>query len=296
MIGFSAVIFMMRNRLNNAQVLSSTEINTQDAGSVEHSSRLYEPQFFDQAYTRGKQYIKDHGAHVIGGIIPHHLLAAPLIAAFFEGIENQEVKKVLLIGPNHYNAGAHTIVSSKATWKTIFGDLQPDVQNINLLESEGVVFIDEEVFDNEHSIYGISPFIKKSFPSATFIPIILKGSASRNDGDRLVEALEKILDSNTVVLASVDFSHYLSSVEADGYDAQSIETIMSFNLDGILNLDYQKNLDSPVSIYALVKLMQNIKAIPVLIQNSNSAKQTNQMLLESTTSYVTMYFTEDDRP
>src|ERR1035437_3890912 len=64
---------------------------------VKHSSHLFDPAFFSQAYDKGIQYKKITNEKILGGIIPHHLLAAPLIAGFFEGIGNQKINTVILL-------------------------------------------------------------------------------------------------------------------------------------------------------------------------------------------------------
>src|SRR3989338_6572016 len=67
---------------------------------IEHSSHLFDPAFFNQAYDKGQQYKEVVNGQIFGGIIPHHVLAAPLIAGFFEGMANQKVTTVILLSPN----------------------------------------------------------------------------------------------------------------------------------------------------------------------------------------------------
>jgi AmmeMemoRadiSam system protein B len=164
---------LFREKSRNDQILSYDTSLNNEVAVLEHSSRLFDSQFFDQAYEKGGQYKKDAEKKVLGGIIPHHLLAAPLIAAFFDGIENQKVDTVILLGPDHFNRGLHNISVSNAKWNTFYGYLLPDLAKIYDLEQDGAIFVDEEVFENEHSIFGITPFIKRAFPKARFVPIVL---------------------------------------------------------------------------------------------------------------------------
>ena len=62
---------------------------------IKHSSHLFDPAFFDQASAKGQQYKSTPNDRVLGGIIPHHLLAGPLIAGFFEGISDQEITTII---------------------------------------------------------------------------------------------------------------------------------------------------------------------------------------------------------
>lgn len=260
---------------------------------AEHSSNLFDPAFFDQAYSLGEQYKQVPNDRVFGGIIPHHLLASPLIAGFFEGIANQNITTIILLSPNHYGIGPYHITTSKGIWTTIFGDLKTDVSKVSQLENDKVAFVSEDLFDTEHGIYGITPFIKKAFPNAQIVPLVIKSSTSKQECDKLVQTLNNITDDHTLVLVSADFSHYLPSNEADQYDKKSISAIESFDIDKVFDLNNTKNVDSPESVYTLLKLMQLKKATnSIFLTNTNSAKLTDQLNLQSTTSYLTMYFTK----
>lgn len=262
---------------------------------VYHSSYLFEPAFFDQAYEYGRSYTKEADGRVYGGILPHHLLAAPLIAGFFQGIEGQPVNTVILLSPNHYNAGPYAISVSKGYWKTLYGTVEPDTKKLDTLDRDGAASVSEELFEYEHGIYGITPFIKRSFPNARIVSVALKSNTTRREADRLVASLENIVDEKTIIIASVDFSHYVSSDEADVYDRESMAAIESFDAQKIFNFDNTKNFDSPASLYTLVRLMERIGAKTTqLVVNTNSAKLTRQPDLPSTTSYVTLYFTKNN--
>ncbi len=152
-----------------------------------HSSHLFDSQLFTQAYKRGLNYKKLVSQKVVGGILPHHLLAAPIIAGFLDGISHQQVNTVILLSPNHYGIGPNSISTSKGTWTTLFGDLETDLVKVPKLEEAQVGFVSEGLFDTEHGIYGITPFIKKTFPDAKIVPIAIKGGTSKEDCDRLAQ-------------------------------------------------------------------------------------------------------------
>ena len=286
-IGVALIFQRINYKIPAASVSKSFSLSTR----IEHSSHLFDPAFFSQADDKGQQYKKTVNERVFGGIIPHHLLAAPLIAGFFEGIANQKITTVILLSPNHYGVGPYNITSSKGIWTTIFGDLETDVSKVSQLESDKAAFVSEDLFDTEHGIYGIAPFIKKTFPDSKIVPIAINSGTSKEECDKLVQELNNIVDDQLLVIVSTDFSHYLPSNQADVFDKESIDAIESFNADKVFSLDHQKNIDSPESVYTLLKLMQLKEATkPIRVENTNSAKLTNQPDLQSTTSYLTMYF------
>jgi AmmeMemoRadiSam system protein B len=259
--------------------------------SIIYANHLFDPAFFTQAYDKGQHYENVASEHISGGIIPHHLLAAPLIAGFFESIAKQKITTVILLSPNHYGIGKHSVSSSDGTWKTLFGNLETDQTKISQLRNDKAVTLSNDIFQTEHGIYSITPFIKKTFPQAKIVPIMIKGGTPKQECDMLISSLNKIIDDQTILLVSSDFSHYLPSNQADQYDKESISAIESFDTTKILNIDHEKNIDSPESIYTLLKVMQLRKATtPTVITNTNSAKLTGHPQEQSTTSYVTMSF------
>lgn len=256
-----------------------------DATLPRHSVGIRDLEFYKQAYDLSSKYTVSASEikNVSGGIVPHHMLAAPLVTGFFNGIAGQDVEKVILIGPNHFGIGIEPFATSGGVFNSVFGDTY----------AFAYVKINEKIFDHEHSISSIVPFITKTFPKAKVLPIVVRSNTTKEQAGTLVQKLLTLIDEKTLVLASVDFSHYQTSDNADKYDQESISTIKSFDLEKVLALDPVKNVDSPISVYVLMKLMEagNAKNIQV-IANTNSAKLLNNLDVKETTSYFTVYFSE----
>lgn len=253
-----------------------------------HYSYFAQKEFYDEAYQYAQEQLKPSADKVYGGIIPHHLIVKDKIAAFFEGIKDYEYDTVILIGPNHFDNGQSDILSSRSIWKTPYGNLRPDLillENLNLN-------IDEEPFFIEHSISSLVPFIKKSFPQAKFIPIILKVNANQEKVEQLAENIYNNTDhGRTLILASVDFSHYQPLSIADFHDLRSNAVISDFDFSRIYDLE----IDSPASIYTVLKYLDLIQA-----QDSELLFSTNSGILfnqpdEPTTSHNFFYFTNGSK-
>lgn len=285
---FLIILFIVVNK----KLLSSNS-KVEPKINISHSSQMNDLDFYAQSFGRGKKYLKVEKEKVYGGIVPHHLLADPLISAFFEGIKDQEIKRVVLISPNHSMMGENNIVSSKAKFTTVFGELSPDLENIKFLEQAKTVHISEENFEKEHGILVLTPFIKAVFPNSILIPITIKGGAGKQELDILATELNKITNENTIVIVSSDFSHDLTSSEAEIYDNESISAIENFDLEKVIHLHHTRNTDSPESIYVLLKIMQlkNVAKAKLLV-STNSSKIDLNAGFKVTTSYVTMYFTK----
>lgn len=243
--------------------------------------------FYETAYKFKKKKINFKNKNAIGGIIPHHLLAADLIAEFFSNLENFDYETIVLIGPNHFLAGDADIITSAYNWKTPYGTLEYDNKILNQLLKFNGVKIEENIFQNEHSINSEVAFIKKTFPNAKFLPIVVKPNVGKNKAEELAKYLFKIVDhKKTLILASVDFSHYKDSITAQKNDIISIDAIKNLSFNKIYDLD----IDSPASIYTLLKFSELSKANFEILNNTNSAILVNKLDINSTTSYVTGYF------
>ena len=242
--------------------------------------------FYETAYHFVDKKINFENTNIIGGIIPHHLLAADLVAEFFSNFED-DYETIILIGPNHFSAGKSKIISSTYNWQTPYGILKYDQDVINELLKFNEIKIEENIFEKEHAINSEVAFIKKTFPNAKFVPLVLRNSVDEKMAIKLAGHLINIAKNKKIlVLDSVDFSHYKNSLTAQKNDKISIKTIENFNFNKIYNLD----LDSPASIYTLLKFSELSNAKFNLLNNSNSAILSNKPDLKSTTSYVTGYF------
>ncbi len=245
--------------------------------------------FYETASRFNKKEIDLSEKEVVAGVIPHHLLAADLIAEFFYNLKIKNYEAVILIGPNHYNEGNSDIITSSYDWQTPYGGLECDQDILEKIKRWDKVKVEEEVIKKEHSITSEVSFIKKIFPDVKFLPIILKANVSEESAEILANKLFEIIKNEKVlVLASVDFSHYKDSITAQKNDQVSLKAIKNFEFNEIYNLD----IDSPATIYTLLKYSQLNEAKFELLNNSNSAILADKPDLESTTSYVTGCFTK----
>jgi poly-gamma-glutamate synthesis protein (capsule biosynthesis protein) len=247
-------------------------------------------QFFETAYAFPPHRFDFSGTTAAAGVIPHHLLAADLIADFFRNLEGADYDTVILIGPNHFLTGSADIITSARDWQTPYGILAHDERALQgmFTRTDIPLGVDEEAMSGEHAINSEVSFIRKTFPRVRILPFMLKPSVDPQTATAFADALFQISQEKKVLLlASVDFSHYKTSEEAQQDDARSLAAIAHFEFPNI----YQIEADSRPAIYALLKFSAQHGAAFHLLDNSNSALLSAQPNLESTTSYVTGYFT-----
>lgn len=231
---------------------------------------------------------------IIGGIVNHHLLAAELIQKLFCTTASNNVRRVILLAPNHFGLGGGWAISGKNDWQTVAGSVPADSNALDGLLEKRLVSIDDRVFSQEHGIGNLLPAVKNYFPNAAIIPIIVKNSMPVEQQEKLAAGLAEISDNQTIVIASLDFSHDLSLAEANRRDAETLPILTDLNYNQISGLNQTSeaaNVDSQSVLGIFLRLMARQQATQFeLLGHSNSAIVSGQMDLASTTSYFTAVY------
>lgn len=221
--------------------------------------------------------------HVYGGIVSHHIpMTIPRLVDFYSSLKKtQKVKKFIIIGPDHTNAGKSPITVSNASFFTVYGEIKPvDGLALKLQESK-LANVEESPFDKEHSIGSQVLIISKIFPGANVTPIILRSNTTKDQAEALGEMLATILDEDTVLIASVDFSHYLTTEQAIPMDQVSGDVVRNLDIDALPLV----KADSSKSMVVFMRAMSNKKANDTSnfdILNTNDLMQNR----DYTTGYV----------
>jgi len=229
-------------------------------------------------------------AEIKGGIIPHHILPSFIIADFFSRLSAKEVETIILVGPNHYERGNFGAITSKYKWETPFGALEPNLKIIADLEEKRLVKADEIVVPLDHSITSILPFIQYYLPNSKVVPLILKSDFDEEEVDELVSELQQyIQNQKVIILASVDFSHYLTNFEAKEKNEESLSAIKERSYDEIFSFG-NDHIDSPASVAVMLKTMDAIDAKQMtVLHDTNSGEMLGDNSAQIT-SYLSLSF------
>ncbi len=254
--------------------------------SVMHSAYFQDEDFFNRAYSNNG--VVDPVGSVKAGVVPHHLLASHTIARFFQGLErNEHPEVVVVIGPDHENRSFFNATVSQNSWLTPYGILKPQTKVISALVASHIVGVDERVFTIEHSISAEVAFIKRSFPNATFVPIVLKSSVSHEEAEAIARGLSNVLPEKSLVLASVDFAHYVSPAEAQRENKVNIGVLTKQNIEEVGGMF----VDSKSTIYTLFRYLdfQKVKGCQIL-ETSDTSTVVGDSTMEEVTSYISAYY------
>ena len=197
--------------------------------------------FYDKFYT--SKNVQDF-KNVRGMILPHHLIVGDEIEAFLTrafGSKDCSIKKIVLIGPDHFGMNFSAFSSTDQNFSTPFGVLPVDKTEVSSLFREGYAELNNQAYIREHSLSSITPFLKKHFPSSHVLPILTRLDIDDNDVDNLVSYLSNYIDDNTLVIASVDFSHYTPYEVAIAHDKMTYSAMTQLDYDRLKKAETDSN-------------------------------------------------------
>lgn len=236
------------------------------------------------------------GHHVTGITVPHHILAADLIARGFRCASGGLYERIILLSPDHFRRSERPIATTSKTFETVFGDVACDEIAVNSLLATCPKISESPLFAKEHGIHALLPFIAKLFPTAKIVPVALRIDSQRDDWLALADALAPLVDSKTLIVQSTDFSHHLSFSEARHCDQQTMNALALGDPEAVTHLRQPANLDSKAAQFVQMVLQRRIHhARPVVIANGNSQAYM-PFRQEQTTSYIVQVYEPDDPP
>lgn len=182
-------------------------------------------------------------AEIQAAILPHHTDIGQQIDEFWSEIARRSSPEIIvLVSPAHLDQGNANVQTTNGIWETPFGDVQTDVRSIKDLK----ISIESESFVNEQGIATHMPYIAHYFPEVPVVPVIAPSRSGITDATKFVSKLQS-LDKKILLIASIDFSHYLSEEISDVNDLETQIAIVEKNFDKIdrMNSDY---LDSSFAL------------------------------------------------
>ncbi|MCX5512999.1 AmmeMemoRadiSam system protein B [Kaistia algarum] len=229
---------------------------------------------------------------ITGISLPHHLLAADLMARGFWAASAGTYRRIIVISPDHFRAVKGKYAVGVDNIDTIFGRIAIDRKAVDTLLANRALFEPFDQVEREHGLYALMPFIKHFFPDAEIVPIAASIFTSQADWEAAVAAIRPLVDAETLVVQSTDYSHYLPVGEAVLRDQETLTTIATETEDEVSKLVPVKHLDSKAAQFIQSALQyRTIGASSVVIANRNSAEY--GAVPTSTTSYIVTVYHRD---
>lgn len=229
------------------------------------------------------------------GIVPHHLLASDMIAGFFALAAKEEdaYDTVVILAPSHFpEVDDAPILTADALWRTPHGDVQPASEPIALLTGNPLLAArnNPAALENDHGVSGLIPFAAHFLPGAQVVPVLLSPAVTP---EQLAE-LQSILtgwcrDRRTLLLVSVDFSHYLTEPEAELRDAETAAAIAQRDM-GRIRAFTDANVDSPSALATAIQVADALSLELTQLDHSSSPRKlplrsTNAAFRDGITTY-----------
>jgi poly-gamma-glutamate synthesis protein (capsule biosynthesis protein) len=229
-------------------------------------------------------------AGVTGISVPHHLLAADLIARGFWAASGGHYDRVLIISPDHFHKVAKAFGTTREDLSTVLGTLAADRAGVDRVAASPLVETLPTI-ETEHGVMAVAPFAAHFFPDAKVIPILASVNAREADWQAMAALLAPLVTPTTLVVQSTDYSHYRPIGEAVARDQESIAAITAGDLSAIDPLLQPAHMDSKAAQYIQLALQQGLGSGPVILANRNSVEYGGSPV--ETTSYVVTAYLRD---
>ena len=181
--------------------------------------------------------------NIASGVLPHHLLAQEIIDDFFKYIfSGEKPETIILLSPDHWHSAALHQENSFITvalepGKEKFNHLKIDSTLLRKLAKKNNMVLNNSAVVSEFGITNLLPFIKKYFPETKILPLLIPADISKEQLKQLVNSIDEVAPLQTILIASVDFSHYLPRQAANFHDLKSIRVLLNFEEENFKNIE-----------------------------------------------------------
>jgi AmmeMemoRadiSam system protein B len=234
-------------------------------------------------------------ARISGITVPHHLLAAKLIAEAFATVDRSRIEKVVVLFPDHFRRSKMPFATTERSFETVFGQIKTSRPDVRLLLRSHRLVERSDLFATDHGIGALLPFIRHYLPAAEIVPIAVALRSQKSDWDQMASVLQSVVTPATLVVQSTDFSHYLPQEQATQRDQEVLNILASNALDAVERLHQPDHTDSRGSQYLQMRIQRDFfKTRPIAIFNSSSHAYAKGQAGQTTTYIVQLY--RLDRP
>lgn len=224
------------------------------------------------------------------GTVSHHLLTYAQIDDWFRTLaERRDVSRFYVLSPSHWGLSTQAYSLTDGSWRVKGGLVESDRARVASLAKRLGVEAEPRVFDGEHGVSTLIPFIAKYFPRAKVIAIAYRGEppVDQPKVSRLYEALEPAFEGDgkneNFLIISTDFSHHGDLAQTASKDARSRKFFDAPSSSWIM-----AGCDNRPGIYVLSRLL-GAKSEGAVLYHCNSFDLTG-VDDGDTTSYFFSYF------
>ena len=254
------------------------------------------PGLFEQAIGKAAQAGHQPVATRVTGIaVPHHLLAADLIAEGFFRLRNQQYDRVVLLCPDHFLRGKTPVSTTRRSFRTALGLVEADREWVSRLAALDLVS-ESNLFSHEHGAQAQLPFVARFFPQARVVPLAIKANAGKEELEPLFAELSRLLrvdGEHTLVVQSTDFSHYLTPAESRVADQETLRLLAPGDPDLAWQLEQPRHVDSRAAQYLQLRLQREVFQAGLRVAARRDSGDYGCPPSGESTSYMVHVYTQD---
>jgi AmmeMemoRadiSam system protein B len=276
-----AAVFWLQSAQNGDQLQPVHYRNTYDA-----------PDMFMRGIYAADHTIDPPFQPIGAAIVPHHITATMTIASGIKMLTHQHFSKILLISPDHFNKCTTIACTVNGVYETLFGKIMASPDILRILTASPLVNVQPQLFNDEHGIYAVLPYIKYYFPDVTVTPLVLTENLPWEDhAQQLLDLISHAVDSDTMLIISSDFSHYLPLKESDAFDEETAKALFAKDLEGLKHLRNADQSDCPNCLWLAASLAEQRDFYnPSVVLHTNSARILGDLPAKGTTSHFSIVF------
>ncbi|MDD1767250.1 MAG: AmmeMemoRadiSam system protein B [Methanomassiliicoccales archaeon] len=194
---------------------------------------------------------------IVGAVVPHagYEFSGPVAAHVYAELAKDGFPEAfVIIGPNHGGMGSFVAITTE-DFVTPLGTCKIDKEMASKMEC----WVEDDPFahQHEHSIEVQLPFIQYFDRNVKFLPITMAMQdydTAKEVGTHLRSAIGT---RDVVVIASTDFSHYVTEQKARTEDMKVIDQILALNPRGV----YETVIRRDVSMCGYGPVMTMLEAV-----------------------------------
>lgn len=195
--------------------------------------------------------------NIFGLVSPHagYIYSGKTAAYGFNLLKNSEVKNVVIISPSHREYFPGISIYNGDAYETPLGIVEVNNEFADKLTTDSkVIFRGDEGHRDEHAVEVQIPFLQLILNDFRIVPIVM-GDQGKIFINELALKLSKVLDTETIVIASSDLSHYYSGDIANKLDSLIEKRISDFDYE-MLQEDLQERNCEACGGGAIVAMMK----------------------------------------
>lgn len=217
--------------------------------------------------------------NIFGIVSPHagYMYSGKTAAFAYNLLKDKFYKTVIIISPSHAEYFPGISIYDGDAYETPLGIVEIDQIMVDkLVENSKIISRGIQGHRKEHALEVQIPFLQTVLKNFKIVPIVM-GDQSKMFVDELAEKISKVVDDNTLVVASSDMSHFYSAEEAERLDSVVEKRINDFDFEQLL-----KDLDDheceacgggPIAVMMKTASLKNIDK-SLVISRSDSGDVT----------------------